>query len=78
MTLLDPGQTPAAAVRRTVSSVAPAVLRALLELALVLVMFELYRAGRLLSRGETTAAYAHALQVHHLERILHLPSEATV
>jgi hypothetical protein len=77
MTLLHPGQAPTA-VRRTVSSILPAVLRALLELALVLAMFEFYRFGRLLARSETTAAYAHALQVHHLERLLHLPSEATL
>jgi hypothetical protein len=77
MTLLHHGQAPAV-VRRTVSSVVPPVLRALMELALVMVLFELYRVGRLLSRGESTAAYAHALQVHHAERLLHLPSEATL
>ncbi len=77
MALLNPSRAPAV-VRRTVSSVAPAVLRALLELALVLALFELYRFGRLLARGEDAAAYQHALQVHHLERVLHLPSEATV
>ena len=77
MTLLDPSQAPAR-VRRTVSSVAPTVLRALLELALVIAVFELYRAGRLLARGESASAYEHALQVHHLERVLHLPSEAWV
>ena len=77
MALLHPYQAPAA-VRRTVSSVAPTVLRALLELGLVIAMFQLYRFGRLLARGEDTAAYAHALEVHRLERILHLPSEATV
>ncbi len=77
MALLNPSRAPAV-VRRTVSSVAPTVLRALLELALVLVVFELYRAGRLLARGESAAAYEHALQVHHLERALHLPSEAWV
>ncbi len=77
MTLLSPSQTPTL-VRRTLSSVAPKVLRAVLELALVLALFELYRFGRLLARGESAAAYTHALQVHHLERVLHLPSEATV
>jgi hypothetical protein len=77
MALLHPHQAPAA-VRRTVSSVAPAILRALLELALVIALFEFYRFGRLLARGESSSAYAHALQVHHLERLMHLPSEATV
>ncbi len=77
MALLNPSRTPAV-VRRTVSSVAPTVLRALLELGLVLALFELYRAGRLLARGEGTVAREHALQVHHLEQVLHLPSEATV
>jgi PAP2 superfamily len=77
MALLHPTQAPAA-VRRTVSTVASAVLRALLELGLVLALFELYRFGRLLARGEDAAAYSHALQVHHLERMLHLPNEATV
>jgi hypothetical protein len=77
MALLQPHHAPAV-VRRTVGTVAPSVLRAVLELGLVLVLFELYRFGRLLARGEDTAAYAHALQVHHLERLLHLPNEATV
>ncbi len=77
MALLHPHQTPAA-VRRTVSSLAPTLLRAVLELALVLALFELYRLGRLLARGEDSAAYAHALQVHHLERLLHLPDEAAL
>src|SRR5262249_23782492 len=52
--------------------------RAVLELLMVLAMFEFYRWGRLLSRGETAAAYAHALRVHHLEHNMHLPSEATL
>jgi hypothetical protein len=77
MALLHPSQAPAR-VRRTVSTVAPSVLRALLELVLVLVLFELYRLGRLLARGESAAAYDNALQVHHLERVMHLPSEATI
>lgn len=77
MALLHPHQAPAA-VRRTVRSLAPSVLRALLELGLVLALFEFYRFGRLLARGEDAAAYAHALQVHRLERLLHLPDEATV
>ena len=77
MALLNPSQAPAR-VRRTVSSVAPTVLRALLEIALVLAVFELYRAGRLLARGESASAYEHALQVHQLEHVMHLPSEAWV
>jgi PAP2 superfamily len=77
MALLNPSQAPAV-LRRTVSSVAPRIIRAVLELALVLALFELYRFGRLLARGESASAYAHALEVHRLERILHLPSEATV
>jgi PAP2 superfamily len=77
MTLLDPSQAPAA-VRRTVSTVAPAVLRAVMELALVLALFELYRVGRLVARGESASAYEHALEVHRLEGVMHLPSEATV
>jgi hypothetical protein len=77
MTLLHPSQGPTV-VRRTVSSVAPTVLRALLELVLVMAMFEFYRFGRLLARGESSAAYAHAVKVHHVERLLHLPSEATL
>jgi len=75
MALLHPSQAPAR-VRRTVSSVAPTILRALLELALVLAVFELYRLGRLLARGESASAFQHAVQVHNLERDLHLPSEA--
>jgi hypothetical protein len=77
MALLNPSRAPAV-LRRTVSSVAPTVLRALLELGLVLVLFELYRAGRMLARGESAVAKEHALQVHDLERVLHLPSEATI
>src|SRR4051794_9089144 len=77
MALLNPSQAPVA-VRRRVGSVASRVVRALLELALVMVLFELYRLGRLIARGESAAAYSHALEVHHLERIMHLPSEATV
>src|SRR4051794_865011 len=78
MTTLHPGQAQVAVARRTVRSIAPHVLRAVLELLMVLAMFEFYRYGRLLSRGETASAYAHALRVHHLEHNLHLPSEATL
>jgi len=76
MTLLHPEQVPA--IRAVVRPVVRPVLRALLEVALVLALFEFYRFGRLLARGEESAAYGHALQVHHLERLLHLPSEASV
>ncbi|HRD60375.1 MAG TPA: phosphatase PAP2 family protein [Nocardioides sp.] len=58
--------------------VAPTVLRAVLELALVFVLFELYRFGRLLARGQEAAAYENAVRVHHLEQVLRLPSEATI
>jgi hypothetical protein len=85
MTTLHPGQAPVTdPVRRgprsiaAVRTVGPHVLRAGLELLLVLAMFEFYRYGRLLARGETASAYAHALRVHHLEHNLHLPSEATL
>ena len=77
MTLVHPGLAPAP-VRRAVRRAGPAVLRAVLELVLVAVLFELYRLGRLLARGEEAAAYDHAVDVHHLERLLHLPSEATI
>jgi hypothetical protein len=77
MTLVQPGQAPANA-RRAARRFAPTVLRALLELGLVAALFELYRFGRLLSRGEEHAAYQHALDVHHVERFLHLPSESWI
>jgi PAP2 superfamily len=77
MAALHPGETQTA-VRRTVSGIAPAVFRAVLELLMVLAMFELYRWGRLLARGESASAYAHALRVHHLEHNMHFPSEATL
>ena len=76
MTLVHPGLAPAP-VRRAVRRVGPAVLYAVLELVLVAVLFELYRLGRLLARGEEAAAYDHAVDVHDLEHLLHLPSEAT-
>jgi hypothetical protein len=78
MTTLHPDQAQVAVARRTVRTIAPHVVRAVLELLMVLAMFEFYRYGRLLSRGETGSAYAHALRVHHLEHNLHLPSEATL
>jgi len=77
MALVHPGQAPAT-VRRAVVRAGPAVVRALLELVLVAVLFELYRLGRLLARGQETAAFENAVDVHHLERLLHLPSEAVI
>src|SRR4051812_48179260 len=77
MALLHPGGAPVAEGRRARAAGEP-VVRAVLELALLAVLFELYRLGRLLARGESAAAYSHALRVHHLERILQLPSEATL
>jgi hypothetical protein len=77
MALLENEQAPTV-VRRRLGSVVPTIVRAVLELGLVLLLFELYRLGRLLARGEDAAAYAHALRVHHLEQLLHLPSEATL
>jgi hypothetical protein len=65
-------------VRRAVRRAGPTVLRAVLELVLVAVLFELYRFGRLLARGQEAAAFENAVHVHHLERLLHLPSEATL
>ena len=77
MALVEPGQAPVS-VARTARRLAPAVGQALLELVLVALLFELYRFGRLLARGEEAAAYANAVDVHRLERLLHLPSEAAV
>jgi len=54
------------------------VLPALLELALVVVLFEAYRLGRLLARGDEPAAREHAEWVHRLEGVVHLPPEASV
>jgi len=79
MALLDPTRAPVAQARSVARArVLPGVLRALLELGLVAVLFELYRLGRLLARGEEAAAFEHAVRVNHLERVLHLPSEATI
>jgi hypothetical protein len=75
MAALHPGETQTTVRTRTVGSV---VLRAFLELALVLAMFQFYRLGRLLARGESASAYAHALRVHQLEYDMHLPSEAAL
>ena len=71
MTAVHPG--PVAPRRRTaLRRVGPVALRALRELVLVALLFELYRLGRMLVRGQVGAAHAHAEQVHHLEQVLHL------
>ena len=71
MALAHPVHAPAA-LRR----LARPVLRAGVELALVLGLFQLYRWGRVLARGEELQAFENAASVHQLERALHLPSEA--
>jgi hypothetical protein len=77
MALMEAGQAPTS-VRRRARRLGPVVGQALLELVLVAVLFELYRFGRLLARSEEASAFDHAVEVHHLERLLHLPSEAAV
>jgi hypothetical protein len=67
-----------ASVRRVARRARPTLLPALLELALVAVLFEVYRLGRLLARGDEPAAREHATWVHHVEGLLHLPSEASL
>src|SRR5688500_16780696 len=89
MTLVDLGRAPETerrtlrrtagrAVSRTVDKAGLPVLRALRELVLVAVLFELYRFGRVLARGQEATAYAHAVDVHEFERVLRLPSEAAI
>ena len=56
----------------------PALLPALLELALVVVLFEAYRLGRVLARGDEPAAREHAAWVRDLQGSLHLPGEASL
>ncbi len=48
------------------------------ELMLISGLYAVYKLGRLLSADRTDAARTHARLVHHLERLLHLPSEATI
>ena len=67
-----------ASVRRMARRARPTLLPALFEVALVAVLFEVYRLGRLLARGDESAAHEHAVRVHHLEGLLHLPSEAAL
>src|SRR4249919_3806653 len=50
----------------------------LFELLLVSGLYVVYRLGRLLTVDRTETARAHARLVHHLERALQLPSEATI
>jgi hypothetical protein len=77
MTLVDPGRTTAPVLRAVVRA-APAVRRGAAELALIGTLYVLYRLGRLLARGQETVAFDNAVDVHGLERLLHLPSEATL
>jgi PAP2 superfamily len=49
-----------------------------LELALLFAMFVAYRAGRLLTADHTSAAFANARELWHIERWLHLPMEQDV
>ena len=77
MTLVDPGHSPAP-VLRAVARAVPAVRRGAAELALIGALYLLYRLGRLLARGQEVVAYDHAVDVHSLEHLLRLPSEATV
>jgi hypothetical protein len=70
--------TAPASVRRVTRRARSALLPALFEVALVAVLFEVYRLGRLLTSGDEAVARAHAVRVHHLERMLHLPDEAAL
>jgi hypothetical protein len=49
-----------------------------LELLMLFTMFVFYRAGRLLTIDHTSAAFANAREVVHIERWLHLPREQDV
>jgi hypothetical protein len=49
-----------------------------LELLMLFTLFVGYRAGRLLTADQTSAAFAHAREVWHVERWLHLPMEQDV
>jgi hypothetical protein len=77
MTLVDPGRAPAPVLRALVRA-APAVRRGIAELALIAGLYGLYRLGRVLARGQEAAAHGNAVDVHHLERLLLLPPEASV
>ncbi len=77
MTLVDPGRTPAPVLRAMVRA-APAVRRGAAELALIGTLYVLYRLGRLLARGQEAVAFDNAVDVHGLERLLNVPSEAAL
>jgi hypothetical protein len=49
-----------------------------LELVLLFTLFVGYRAGRLLTTNHTAAAFAHARDIWHIERWLHMPLEQDV
>ena len=48
------------------------------ELGVIAVVYLVYRAGRMLTAGSVAAAHQHSLLVRHVERVLHLPSEAAI
>lgn len=52
--------------------------RALTELALVAVLFGVYKLGRALVADERSQAFLHAELVRRIEELLHLPSEAAI
>lgn len=52
--------------------------RAVTELALVAVLFGVYKLGRALVADERSQAFLHAELVRRIEELLHLPSEAAV
>src|SRR5690606_30384507 len=54
------------------------VVPAVFELVLLAMVYLLYRTGRLVTIDAEAAAMANAESVHRLERLLHLPSEATI
>jgi hypothetical protein len=77
MTLVDLGRAPTPVLRAVVRT-GPAVRRGIGELALIAALYGLYRLGRVLARGQDAVAHDNAVDVHHLERFLLLPSEASL
>ena len=77
MALVDQGRAPAPVLRAVVRA-GPAVRRGIVELTLIAALYGLYRLGRVLARGQEAVAHENAVDVHHLERFLLLPSEASV
>jgi len=69
---------PARLVTTHATSRRPAVRDALTELALIAVVYLLYRSGRMLTAGSVAAAHRHSDLVRHVERVLHFPSEAAI